>query len=226
MFLPNTHPESIKFASLLTYVPKKRWDGLEIPENRLDKLEISQECMINLKRGHRRPHTQSIYDLVAKMCADSPMMHDFFDDAILIPVPNSTLAKANTLHPSRMLVHALTRQKLGSGIAKCLFRIKYVGKSAWSSPGRRPTPDVHRESMKVERMLTIPRNVVLVDDIVTTGSTFLGSAWRLTDAYPNAHINAFAAMRTMSDVNKFTEVVHPCQGTIKLTAYGKTTRQP
>lgn len=224
--MSNRHPESIKFASLLTYVPKKRWDSLDIPQKRLDKLEIGQECMISLKRGHNQSNAHGIYDLVAKNCVGSTMLHNFFDDAILIPVPNSTLAKVNTLHPSRMLAYALTRQGLGSDIAECLFRVRYVGKSAWSSPGNRPTPDKHHESMKVARMLTTPKNIVLVDDIVTTGSTFLGAAWRLTDAYPSARITAFAAMRTISDESEFVEVVHPCKGTIKLTAYGKTTRQP
>jgi len=47
-------------------------------------------------------------------------------------------------------------------------------------------------------MLMAPASIVLIDDILTRGHTFLGAAWRLHEAFPETKIVAFAAMRTIS----------------------------
>jgi len=56
--------------------------------------------------------------------------------------------------------------------------------------------------------------VVLIDDVVTTGSTMLGSARRILDRYPEAQIVGFAAMRTVSDPHKFRGTLDPVAGCI------------
>jgi phosphoribosylpyrophosphate synthetase len=58
--------------------------------------------------------------------------------------------------------------------------------------------------------------ILLIDDIVTRGATFLGAANRLIDALPHAHIRAFAIMRTISEPSAFVHIRDPRIGTIQL----------
>lgn len=52
--------------------------------------------------------------------------------------------------------------------------------------------------MKVKKTLFEPDEILLVDDVVTRGATLLGAANKLVDAYPNARISTFAAIRTIN----------------------------
>ncbi|MBI1664074.1 MAG: hypothetical protein IS860_11460 [Nitrosopumilus sp.] len=70
--------------------------------------------------------------------------------------------------------------------------------------------------MKVKELLDTPREIVLVDDVITPGATTLGAVNRLADAFPNAKIRVFAAMRTISNPDEFSEIIQPCIGTITL----------
>ncbi|MCX6648859.1 MAG: phosphoribosyltransferase [Candidatus Bathyarchaeota archaeon] len=117
-------------------------------------------------------------------------------------------------------------QGLGSEVAPCLVRSRPVIKSATSHPSLRPTPEAHYESLAVQRRLSEPRNILLIDDIITRGSTLMGSANRLADAYPQANIRAFAAMRTISSPADFKNFYDPCIGTIELRQSGDTLRRP
>jgi phosphoribosylpyrophosphate synthetase len=49
--------------------------------------------------------------------------------------------------------------------------------------------------MQVQKVLSEPSNILLVDDIITRGATLLGAASRLAEAFPKAEIRAFAVMR-------------------------------
>ncbi len=57
-------------------------------------------------------------------------------------------------------------------------------------------------------------NFVIVDDIVTRGATILGCANRLLEAFPEANVAAFAAIRTMSDPDTFVRIIDPRVGRI------------
>ena len=68
--------------------------------------------------------------------------------------------------------------------------------------------------------------IVLVDDVVTTGAALLGSANRLFESYGDTPIRGFAAMRTMSDPSQFNEAIDPVLGSITLRPNGRCHRQP
>ena len=79
--------------------------------------------------------------------------------------------------------------------------------------------------MKVKKLLFEPEEIVLVDDVVTRGSTAMGGVNRLAEAFPNAKIRAFAIMRVISHEDKFVSVEDPCIG--KITMNGDyTNRDP
>lgn len=68
----------------------------------------------------------------------------------------------------------------------------------------------------VQEVFPEPDEILLVDDVITRGATLLGAANRLAEAYPKAHIRAFAAMRTISPPNVFASTHNPVIGTIEL----------
>ena len=184
--------------------------------------------MLALKRGYNQPPGPlSIYDDIAKWCADHGLFADFLsNDAVLVPVPGSALTKPGTLWTSRLLADALIRQGLGSSVATCLSRVASVPKPAFGKPEDGATPIRHCESMRVERMLVAPKNILLVDDLVANGSTFLGAACRIAELYPSTRVKAFAAMRTISQERDFARIMEPCEGTIAPTRDGHSRRSP
>lgn len=217
----------MRFASLLSYVPEYRWRYIGSDDERLDDLKTGREYMIALKRGHIQPGgLLPIYDSVARWCAEHRLFRDFFSKrTTIVPVPGSSLAQPGTLWGPMLLAEALVEQGLGSSVAVCLSRTTPVPKSSRSRPEDRAMPVRHYESMKVGRMVTDPESILLVDDLVTRGSTFLGAAYRIAESYPNARIRAFAAMRMVSNLDEFTGVGDWREGTITPTHNGSR-RQP
>jgi len=79
--------------------------------------------------------------------------------------------------------------------------------------------------MKVRKLLFDPKEILLVDDVITRGATVLGAVNKIADAFPNARIRAFVVMRTISNPEEFSEIVQPCVGTIMLSGEN-TIRNP
>jgi phosphoribosylpyrophosphate synthetase len=69
-------------------------------------------------------------------------------------------------------------------------------------------------------------DIVLVDDIVTRGSTMLGAASRLAETFSGVRITAFAAMRTVSNHEEFSAIRDPRIGRIWLREDGESFRDP
>ena len=101
---------------------------------------------------------------------------------------------------SKTACRGLGKAGLGSGVATCLSRVVPVPNSALGRSKDGATPAEHRDSIQVQRMLADPENILLVDVLVTSGSTFLGTACKIAEMYPNTCIKAFAAMGTVSNV--------------------------
>ena len=76
--------------------------------------------------------------------------------------------------------------------------------------------------MRVRRGIEDFAEIVILDDIVTRGSTLIAAAARLAEVYPKATIRAFALART----KKMTEgIEEPCIGTITAPR-GRPRRDP
>jgi len=132
----------------------------------------------------------------------------------------------NTLWVPERIATALVSVGIGKQVASCLIRSKAVPKAALSSPSERPTAEQHYESITVQGILSKPDEIVLIDDVVTRGAALIGCANRLADAFPQCHMRAFAAMRTISNPNEFENVYSPCIGAIDLYETGDTFRRP
>ncbi|HZW85689.1 MAG TPA: phosphoribosyltransferase family protein, partial [Nitrososphaerales archaeon] len=99
--------------------------------------------------------------------------------------------------------------------------------AATSTSGNRPTAALQRESQEVQKMLSSePESIVLVDDVVTSGATMVGSAQLLKAVYPNARIVGFAAIRTVSLSQNFKKIEEPIFDKTRLYPSGKIHRFP
>jgi predicted amidophosphoribosyltransferase len=212
----------LEFGSLLTYSPR----------GTSSNAVHSRGVMQALKRDQYvgNPPTTLMSEWVAKKVqqkmAELPFACFFQPNTILVPVPKSSLMQPNTLWVPERIATALVSVGIGKQVASCLIRSKAVPKAALSSPSERPTAEKHYESITVQGILSKPDEIVLIDDIVTRGATLLGCANRLTDAFPQCRIRAFAAMRTISNPNEFENVYSPCIGTIDLYETSDAFRRP
>jgi len=214
----------LEFGSLLSYSPR----GNSI------KILHARDFMIALKTEKfvEGPRTLKAV-LMSKWVAET-IQHDrgtlpfssyFHPNAMLVPIPKSSLMKPDTLWVPERIASALAEIGFGK-VLPCIRRVKSVPKSASSLPTERPTPIDHYNSFRINGSLSEPDEIVLVDDVVTRGATLLGAANRVVEAFPKTRIRAFAVMRTISNPSDFIQLYDPCEGTIKLRESGDTLRRP
>jgi hypothetical protein len=214
----------LEFGSYLTYA--SHGDSAKILE--------SQEFMRVLKRDGFVRHppnpptaiSERIAQRIKQNMAELPFYSFFRPNSILVPTPKSSLMMPNTLWIPERIAAAMVKAGIGKAVATCLVRNTPVRKAAYSQPCDRPTAQQHYESMSVQGHISERDEILLVDDIITRGSTLIGSANRLALAFPHCRIRAFGAMRTISNPDEFENIIAPCIGTIELSQTGDTFRRP
>jgi predicted amidophosphoribosyltransferase len=158
-------------------------------------------------------------------------LHAFFRGTdLMIPVPGSHADRSSREPRDRPnaaahLAAALVRAGLGTSAWPGLRRIQTVPKSATAPPGGRPSVSLHYDSFAVERCPHTPRNILLVDDVITKGRTLLAAAARVHEAFPAARVRAFALLRTMGRAAGVPELIRPCVGKIRWRG-GDAWREP
>jgi hypothetical protein len=212
----------LEFGSLLTYSPR----GVS------DSARKAREVMLDIKydryvwsEGQPIPISRYISELVRKQIGSLAFAHFFNDDPILVPVPNSSLMKAHTLWVPHRLATALFENGFGIRVANMLKRKIALPRAATSPPQDRPKAARHCQSLEIQEILSLPKHILLIDDVVTQGATLLGAANKLNKAYPGVDIQAFSAMRTISNSNDFEDLLDPCAGRITLIGE-ETIRRP
>jgi len=150
-------------------------------------------------------------------------------DSVLVPIPRHAPfapgTEAKTLWVAREICGTLVRAGLAARVLPCLRRDTAVTKSAGAD--HRPPPETHRRSFRVTREIgESPERIVLVDDVVTRGSTFMGAAWALDAAFPGAQIDAFALVRTKGLIPDVDQVLEPVTGKIFMRTPTACDREP
>lgn len=216
------HLSKIEFGSLLSYTPRGNSDTQYRSKNVMRAIKNDEYVQVG---SDQILMSDYIPDLLKRDIAKLPFANYFEVNPILVPTPNSSLNKSGTLWVPQRLASALVRKGLGKKVIECLSRVTPLPKSATSFAENRPKATDHYDSIKVEKTLLEPDEILLVDDVITRGATLLGAANKLADAFPNARIRAFTAMRTISNSKEFTKIIDPCKGTITLID-GDTFRSP
>ena len=201
----------IEFGSLLTYSPRGSTD--EEARSRTFKAKLKSDGYLEKEKTLMTEYiAQGIKNNLEKL----PFADFFKKNPILIPTPSSSLTKANTLWVPQRLATALVNNGLGEKVSSCLERTKPLRKSHTSSNTNRPKAHEHYDTMAVQKELSEPDEILLIDDFITRGATFMGAANRLADAFPKANIRAFAGIKTISKPENFKKIYDPCIGKIDL----------
>jgi predicted amidophosphoribosyltransferase len=212
----------LEYGSLLSYAP--RGDTSEIRHSREVMWKLKSDGFL---ANPRILISQWVARTVQQNKNNLEFGSFFHSEVILVPVPKSSLMQRGTLWVPERLATALVHFGLGKRVASMLERVKPVRKAAWSSPEERLLPAEHYDSLNVQKSISEPKGILLVDDIVTRGATLLAAATRLAEVYPRCTIRAFAAMRTISDPLDFSREYQPVRGEIVYRPeYGDTVRRP
>ena len=91
------------------------------------------------------------------------------------------------------------RHGLGEDVAPVIMRTTAVSKSAGSAV--RPTLAQHIRSLTVQPGLRPPSRLLIVDDVVTSGTTVMACALVLIRAYPGVPVSAYVLARVQSSGN-------------------------
>jgi len=70
--------------------------------------------------------------------------------------------------------------------------------------------------MSAEADFEVGERIVIVDDVVTKGSTALAAASRIAEIYPDREVAIFALIRTKGLVPDIDQIIEPVSGIIRL----------
>lgn len=213
----------IDFGSFLTYSPYGVTDIEK--RSRTARTNLKRDEFINIE-SKQLLMSDYLAGLIKKRLDTLPFASFFNENSVLIPVPSSSLLQPNSIWAPELLANALVKVGLGKDAKSCLQRVEAVAKSSKVSSENRPKVVDHYNSMAVQKILDEPKEILVIDDIVTRGSTLLGAVNRLADAFPNTKIRGFAFMRTITNSNEFESIVKPCTGKITLRDDGWPLRRP
>lgn len=196
----------IGFGALLAYSPR----------GTADISERSRIVCSKVKSGH--PATlQRAGEVLKEHCAPNHVLATFFGgDVTLVPMPRSAPLVPGALWPAHKICQIILASGLATRIAPVLKRDVAVQKSAWAPQGERPTVSRHYQSMTAHPDFDMGQRIVIVDDVVTKGSTALAAASRLADVFPDHQITLFALIRTKGLIPDIDDIIEPARGVIRL----------
>lgn len=178
-----------------------------------------------IKRGDDRCFSSLAAHLAKRLPIDEPIWSLFDEDTVIVPAPGSAVRRAGSLWVAERICAALVSNGIAVRAEPWLSRAVAVPKSAFVVASDRPTPQRHFETLAVAKVLEAPRQIVVVDDVVTSGAMLLACGSRLAQAFPSSQVTAFALTRAVNDED--IDRTHlPVAGSIRLRPEGRTKREP
>ena len=181
----------LRVGSLLVY-PSRGSSEASLAAKKFTRYDLKQDTQNTISKTVRR-----LKDIVS-----SGVLQGYFDeDALLVPMPGHAPRKKDWLWPAQRICEEM--QSLGiAEYAELLEREKRVIRSSQTRSGaERPPPQLHLDSFSYIPQLIKPRVIILVDDVVTRGSTLAGGALKLQAEFPEALIKGFAIARVDGDID-------------------------
>jgi hypothetical protein len=194
---------SVRYGTLLNYSPRGRSD-ISVKSNGWCR---------NVKNGK----VGYIEKIVARVLRESETFTDFFSSLpVLVPIPSSSLPMRDALSVPKLIADKMVEAGLGGRVSEYLVRNIAVPKSATAAYGMRPSTRDHYNSIIVNNnQVFTPKNIVLVDDVLTKGCTAYACFALLKDSFPNSNILVFAPFRTQGLIPDIEVFVEPSTGQIR-----------
>lgn len=216
MWQPSMDSPEIDYGSFLVYAPK----GESENSKRIKAVCLRVKDDGILRVGEKRLRAiPAFVELLHSELEKTDLRSLFSPAPILVPMPRSSLSKPGSFIPAQRICEEMMRVGIANSIAPILTRTKPVPKAAFSQPQDRPTIQQHMDSMSVEADLlsaTVTRPMLVVDDVVTRGTSFIAAISLLQAYFPEASISAFAMVRVMSGAGVEVEnLIEPYRGTIR-----------
>jgi len=210
----------IQVGTFLAYVPVHNGldtDGKQAAYRWAGRLK--QDTAMVLVGGEEFDPPIHTTDLIAREVSNGlpARMEELFfpEDATLVPIPRASLAVEEAMWVPDRFAHALVRHGLGRSVQRLLVRSEAVTRSSTAEKGGRPNAKKHFDTMAVTQLMPETWTLILIDDVLTKGSTALGAASRLKAAFPQADVRCFVAMNACYP-DKFKQTRRPQIGTVKL----------
>lgn len=181
--------------------------------------EASRRFCYALKHGEQRAVDYAAERV--KSLVERGRIDEFAEpDTILTPMPGHAPRRGDPLWVGLLLAQALVERQLGREVSKLLIRHTAVRQSRTAPAGQRPSHQEHYASMSTSPLLDRePRRIVVIDDVLTRGSTMMAAVTRLREALPTVDIGAFALVRTTWNLG-VGPIVNPVRCTIQPNEYG------
>lgn len=204
----------LEVASLLIYPSR--------PQSAADR-EAREVILTGIKQAKPR-HLQRVAERLATLPESDPVRRLVPSQAVLVPAPRSFPLAKDSLWPALQIAEALRVAGVGLQVLPLLSRSEPVRRSTGARAGAdREPPLRHFETIEPTSFTHIalaePRvHFVIVDDVVTTGSTLIACASRLAALAPEATITAFAVARAerTQTLGEAQEMFSPTVQTITL----------
>jgi len=205
-------PSDLDFGAFLVYPPR--------PDSRHGH-EI-RNFVLGLKEDRVVGGVSSSQHVARRLAerSDAAELRSFLADAVLVPAPKSAPLTTGALWASLRIAQALHEHSVGRAVAAVIERVRPIPTSHLVGGSARAWPDQHLATLALRRELPIDFDgrLVIVDDVVTRGSTLLGCALALRESYPTANVVGFAAARTLKQEETMpSDAVQPILGTIEWT---------
>lgn len=193
-------PDSLACASWLVYATRATDESAKRVKNLILQIKTDRVDV-----GTGMPMVRLVIERAVERLGNGARA-GFDGSPILVPVPGAGLTKPNSVWSSRRVCEELVRQGLGDDVLSLVTRTTAVVKSAGSAV--RPTLEEHVSSFSLQPGLRPPSRIIVVDEVVTSGTTIMGCAMKLASAYPGIPISGFALARVQSAGNP-TRVLDP-----------------
>lgn len=180
----------LKVASLLIYPSQKR--------SAADR--EARDIIWEGGKQARPAYLRRVGQRLAELPAEHPVCQAVPANSVLVPVPRSTPVREGDLWPAFQIAEVLVSAGIGILVLPLLVRDEPVRRSTGArNIADREPPIRHYATIStvISRigLLDPSAHYVLVDDVVTTGSTLIACASHLTSLAPEATIAAFAVAR-------------------------------
>lgn len=162
----------------------------------------------NWFKGGKEFYIGRAIDIISK--PDLTDIRNYLSDLqyTLVPVPRSHQIKPGSIWPSLTICNEMLNRGYGYQVSQIISRTKTI-RSNSTSIGNRSTVAEQRDSIKIDLLFSPSNNFILVDDILSTGTTMYACALEILVSYPGAHIKTFSLMRTRHFETEITDLVEP-----------------